>query len=79
MSYTIKPNYHFKTKNDIGIDEIPVGRIVVVENYDNSIRTFVKTGNDGLTASSTIEDANNASLLLSMGGGATQAHMMAYN
>ena len=79
MAYKIKPNYHFKTKDDTGIDAVPVGRIVVVEDYEGSVKTFNKIGNTGLTSASTIEDANNASLLTSMGGASTQAQMMAYS
>jgi hypothetical protein len=57
MGYSRKPNYHFKTKNDTGIVEVPVGRIVVVEDFDGEIKSFVKGSNTGLTETSTVANA----------------------
>jgi len=43
MGYSRKPNYHFKSKDETGIDKVPEGRIVVIEDYENGIsKTFVK-------------------------------------
>jgi len=57
MGYTRKPNYHFNTKLDTGIDKVPNSRLIVVEDYDGQTKTFLKVSSLGLTASSTIQDA----------------------
>lgn len=57
MAYVRKPNYHFRTKLDTGIDKVPNGRVVVVEDFDGVVKTFVKSTNTGLTGTSTIVDA----------------------
>jgi hypothetical protein len=60
MGYNRKPNYHFKTKNDTGIDKVPNGRIIVVEDYDGSVKTFSKVSNNGLNSTTTIENFANS-------------------
>ncbi|MHB8097989.1 MAG: Lcl domain-containing protein [Sulfuricurvum sp.] len=57
MAYVRKPNYHFRTKLDTGIDKVPNGRVVVVEDYDGITKTFMKVSSTGLTILSTIVDA----------------------
>ena len=57
MAYNRKPNYYFDTKNSIGVDEIPLGRVIVVEDFDGYTRKYLKKNNTGLTESTTIEQA----------------------
>lgn len=33
MAYKLKPNYHFASTTELGIDKIPVGRLIIVEDY----------------------------------------------
>jgi hypothetical protein len=33
MTYKLKPNYHFASTVELGIDKIPVGRLIIVEDY----------------------------------------------
>lgn len=35
MAYKLKPNYHFANTSATGIDKVPVGRLIVVEDYGN--------------------------------------------
>jgi len=78
MAYVRKPNYHFKNKLETGIDKVPNGRVVVVEDYDGQVKTFVKENNTGLTFTSTIvgaqsasniKDMSNSDNMLSLGAG----------
>ena len=71
MAYNRKPNYHFKTVNDTGIDEVPVGAFIVVEDFNGESKTFTKTSDTGLTSSSTIADANLAGVLVEEIGGSS--------
>jgi hypothetical protein len=61
MGYTRKPNYHFRTKNDTGIDKVPLHRHIIVEDYEgdgsNVMKFFVKTGGDSFDENTTIETA----------------------
>jgi len=52
-----KPVYHFKNGDDLGIDKVPDNRIVVVDDFRGHMRTFMKQNNDGVDASTTIEQA----------------------
>jgi len=72
MSYTRKPNYHFKTKLDTGINKVPDGMVVIVEDYDGEKKGFIKNSSTGLTASSTIQDAfTGLNIKVSTGGAIT--------
>ena len=46
MGYSRKPVYYFKSKDDTGIDKVPNGRIIVVEDYNadgtNKVKKFIK-------------------------------------
>jgi len=68
MAYNRKPNYHFKTKNDTGIDKVPVGRQIIIEDYDGDgsgiIKRFTKKGNLGIDSISTIGDAINNEMVI---------------
>ena len=33
MAYKLKPNYHFSNTAQLGIDKVPVGRLIIVEDY----------------------------------------------
>lgn len=54
MSYRRKPNYHFRTENDIGIYKVPIGRLIVVEDFDGRIRCFLKLNDWNVSVESTI-------------------------
>jgi len=60
MGYSRKPNYHFKSKNDTGIDKVPEGRVIIIEDYEgddsNKVRQFIKKSNNNISENSTIED-----------------------
>jgi len=63
-NYTRKPNYHFKSKHSVGIDKVPAGRMVIVEDFEGDgsmeTKTFIKKdhgANSKITASTTIGDA----------------------
>jgi len=56
MAYNRKPNYHFRDKNQTGIDKIPLGRMIIVEDYDGEVKTFLKKSNTGIDSSTTIEN-----------------------
>ena len=68
MPYSRKPNYHFKTKNDTGIETVPVGRVIVVEDFDGEIKTFIKSNNN-FSAGSTIAEVFQAGSFKEQGGG----------
>ena len=55
MAYNRKPNYHFSDKNQTGIDKIPLGRMIIVEDYDGEVKTFLKKSNTGIDSSTTID------------------------
>jgi len=61
MGYQRKPNYHFSDKNATGIDKVPAGRVVIIEDYEGDgsgeVKQFIKRKNDGITATTTIHDA----------------------
>jgi hypothetical protein len=57
MAYKRKPNYHFATKLETGIDMVPLGRIVVCEDYDGVMKFFILEDKTGITAGTTIEQA----------------------
>jgi hypothetical protein len=48
MAYKLKPNYHFANVDELGIDKVPLGRIVVVEDYgvNNEVKWFKKVSNE---------------------------------
>lgn len=47
MAYKLKPNYHFANTSELGIDKVPVGRFIIIEDYGplNEIKWFKKTSN----------------------------------
>ena len=57
MSYKRKPNYHFASKTETGLDNVPLGRVVVCEDYDGATKIFVLSDKTGVTGSTTIEEA----------------------
>lgn len=64
MGYKRKPNYHFATKLEAGLDSVPVGRMVVCEDYDGFIKVFVYDNATNVTPTTTIEQAVGASNLI---------------
>lgn len=48
MAYKLKPNYHFADTSELGIDKIPVGRLIIVEDYgiNHEIKWFKKLTQD---------------------------------
>jgi hypothetical protein len=44
MTYKLKPNYHFADTTELGIDKIPIGRLVIIEKYgpNEEIKWFKK-------------------------------------
>ena len=57
MAYSTGPSYNFKDKTSTGIDKVPVGRIVLVEDYDGKFRAFIKQTDVGMTSLTTVEQA----------------------
>ena len=57
MSFRRGTVYHFDDKTDTGISEIPVGRIIIVQDFDGETRSFIYVDNTGITTSTTIEEA----------------------
>lgn len=59
MAYKLKPNYHFANTDSVGIDKVPVGRLIVVEDYGNQheIKWLRKVSNYGLDETTTINEA----------------------
>lgn len=44
MAYKLKPNYHFADTSQLGIDKVPVGRLIIIEDYGpaHEIKWFKK-------------------------------------
>jgi len=71
MAYKLKPNYHFSDMDQTGIDKVPVGRFIIVEDVgnENEIKWYKKVSDelldelgdpDGqLDGTSTLTDALN--------------------
>lgn len=69
MAYKLKPNYHFASLTELGIDKVPIGRFIVIEDYGplHEVKWFKKTTNNlrdsqgniigVLSSSTTIGDA----------------------
>jgi hypothetical protein len=57
MAYRRKPNYHFLTEMDKGIYKVPNGRMIIVENFNNKVRCFLKISDWNLHVNSTILDS----------------------
>lgn len=45
MAYKLKPNYHFADTSQLGINKVPVGRLIIVEDYgaNHEIKWLRKT------------------------------------
>jgi hypothetical protein len=54
MAYERTPIFKFKTKTETGIDEVPVGSSIMIEE---TTEIFTKNSNENLTSSTTIKDA----------------------
>ncbi len=63
MSYSRKPNYHFNDKTATGVDKVPVGRIVIVEDFNGKAKAFIKIYDANLTDTTTVEEAVNLNSL----------------
>ena len=71
MSYKLKPNYHFSNDTQTGVNNIPLGRFIVVEDFGNyhEVKWFKKISNNmynnegnvvgTLSSNSTVADAYN--------------------
>lgn len=48
MAYKLKPNYHFENTSSLGLDKVPVGRFVIVEDVgpNNEIVWYKKVSQD---------------------------------
>lgn len=57
MAYRRKPNYHFRSENDVGIFRVPMGRLIIVENFQGKVRCFLKISDWNITEESTILEA----------------------
>ena len=69
MAYKLKPNYHFASGEETGIDKVPLCRFIIVESFGNSNEiiwfkkvTNIMTDSNGsvigtLTSDNTINDA----------------------
>ncbi len=67
MAYKRKPLYHFKDTTEVGINKIPLKKIITVEGTN---LLYIKDNNSGLTETSTIQNAiDNNNLVLIVGGG----------
>jgi len=54
MAYTRKPVYQFKTVDDLGINEVPINRLSIIEA---TAEIYLKINNNNLDNDSTIQDA----------------------
>ena len=54
------PNYHFASKDSTGIVDVPVGRMIIIEDYDGKMRAFIKKSNIGLSSLTKISQALNS-------------------
>lgn len=55
-----RPAYYFKDENTEGIDKVPVGTLLIVKDFGNHIRYFIKISETGLSTNTTIEQAYKA-------------------
>lgn len=63
MAYKIKGNYHFVDETSTGIDKIPLGRVIEVDDFNGSPKSYKKVSRAGETPSTTISDAVGSILL----------------
>jgi len=56
MAYISKPNIHFANKLSTGIDKVPNGMMVIIEDYDGTIKSFIKNNNTNITSTTQIQD-----------------------
>jgi len=72
MGYSRKPIYHFKDKNDKGIDKVPVGRMIIIEDYDGEIKSIIKKSNAGLDSNTTLQQlVESGTNITDVGAGST--------
>ena len=57
MAYSKKPTYSFENANSNGINKVPQGRIVVVESYEGTAKSFMSGDTSSLQDTSTIKEA----------------------
>lgn len=60
MAYSKKPTYSFETSASTGINKVPSGRVVLVDNFDERPQAFITLGdlstlNDDTTISQALE------------------------
>ena len=55
MAFSKRPIYYFDNKDSLGIDEIPIGRLLIVCDCDSAL--YFKENNIGLSRFSTIQNA----------------------
>jgi len=51
------PNYHFSNGDNKGIDNVPNGRMITVENFNGKSKCFLKLNSDNLDKDTTLKDA----------------------
>jgi hypothetical protein len=68
MAYNRKPVYHFETKDETGIHNVPAGRIIIVEDWDSEVKIFKKDVDFGTNSLSTVEDAFNSRVISTVSG-----------
>lgn len=57
MAYSKKPTYSFENANSNGINKVPQGRIVVVESYEGTAKSFMSGDTSSLQDTTTIKEA----------------------
>ena len=57
MAYSKKPTYSFENANSDGINKVPQGRIVVVESYEGTAKSFMSGDTSSLQDTTTIKEA----------------------
>lgn len=58
MPYKRKASYHFATEAETGINTIPVGSLIIIENYSSTgFKTFRKLNDTSIIAGTTITQA----------------------
>ena len=57
MAYSKKPTYSFENANSNGINKVPQGRIVVVESYEGTAKSFMSGDTSSLDTTTTIKEA----------------------
>ena len=57
MRFGQKAIYHFDNEESIGIDEVPIGRLLIVDSYNGNTKIFTTIDDVALSSTTTIREA----------------------